>query len=137
MSHPTVETVQIRGSALRDCGVEPGGARIRLGLFDAAGVPTDVTLPAECLAQLVMTLPNLAAEALRLRFRDDTLRLVYPLAEWRLEAAQTGARQAGDQLILTLSTADGFAIAFALPPERLSEMAHAARTGTPSPLLPN
>ena len=130
MSHPPAEPVRIRGSALRDCSVEPDGTRIRLGLFDAAGVPTDVTRPSECLTQLVMTLPQLAAEALRRRFRDDTLRLVYPLGDWRLESTPDGSG-----LILTLGTADGFSVSFVLPPERLGEMAEAAATGVPQPLL--
>ena len=129
MTDPIEEAVQIRGSALRDCGVEADGLRIRLGLLDAAGIPTDVTLPAECLAQLVMTLPALAAEALRRRYRDTSLRLVYPLGDWRLEATPDGAG-----LILTLSTKDGFAVSFVLPPGRLHDMVDAAANGMPQPM---
>ncbi|SDB72905.1 hypothetical protein [Belnapia rosea] len=125
------ESREIRGASLRDCGIEADGARIRLGLLDAAGLPADVTLPAECLAQLVMTLPALAAEALRRRYRDPSLRLVYPLGDWRLEATPDGARR-----ILTLSTEDGFAVSFVLPPERLAAMADAA-TQRPAPLRPH
>ena len=132
MTDPTDEAVQIRGSALRDCGVEPDGSRVRLGLLDAAGIPTDVTLPAECLAQLVMTLPALAAEALRRRYRDTTLRLVYPLGDWRLETTPDGAG-----LILTLSTEDGFAVSFGLPPRRLHDMVDAAASGMPQPMRPH
>ncbi|WP_376093989.1 hypothetical protein ACE7GA_00245 [Roseomonas sp. CCTCC AB2023176] len=123
--------VHIRGEALLDCGVAPDGSLVRLGLRDEAGVPTHLTLPADCLAQLLMTLPRLASEALRRRHRDASLRVVYPLGGWRVEATPDGARR-----ILTLSTEDGFAGSFVVPFGWLGEIAEAAECRPDLP-LPN
>lgn len=56
-----------------------------------------------------MTLPRLAAEALRTRHRDDSLRIVHPVDRMRLEQAS-----AEGVLILTLTTPDGFEVSFSL-----------------------
>jgi hypothetical protein len=47
--------------------------------------------------------------ALDERFPDGTLRVVHPLAAWRLEQAEMR-----DALILKLATRDGFEVAFAV-----------------------
>ena len=48
-----------------------------------------------------MTLPGLIEQALKARYSDNTLKLVYPVGAWSLQAA------AGtDRLILTLATPD-------------------------------
>lgn len=125
------EDVHIQTKALLDCGVAADGSLVRLGLLDAEGVPTHLTLPADCLAQLLMTLPRLASEALRRRHRDASLRLVYPLGTWRVEATPDGV-----QRILTLSTDDGFAVSFVVPQGWIGEMAEAAE-GRPDLPRPN
>lgn len=123
--------VHIRGEALLDCGVTADGATVRFGLLDEDGTPTHLTIPADCLTQLLMTLPRLASESLRRRHRDGSLRIVYPLGAWRLEATPDGARQ-----ILTLGTEDGFAVSFVVPPGWLGAMAEAAE-GHPTPSVLN
>ena len=67
-----------------------------------------------------MTLPALATAALRAQYQDSSLRLVYPLEKFRLEAV------AGDPAsILTLATPDGYEVCFSLRPETAAAL-HAA-----------
>jgi hypothetical protein len=56
-----------------------------------------------------MTLPQLTAQALRAKYRDDTLKVVYPVGDWSLQLASDGVHR-----ILTLGTPDGFEVSFAL-----------------------
>ena len=121
-----------RGSALLDWGVAADGTTARFGLIDAASVPMGLTISTE--------LPDPAhhdatarcgrGAAAALRRRQPARRL--SLSNWRLKASPDGARP-----ILTLSTEDGSAMFFVLPPERLDEIAAAATGGTPAPLRPN
>jgi hypothetical protein len=90
-------------------------------------------LPAECLQAMIMSLPEMMRQALQRRYRDPSLRLVYPVGDWRLE----GSTEPG-KLILTLSTGDGFAVSFALAADQLAHIAYAARrTGRAATLLPH
>jgi hypothetical protein len=93
-----------------------------LNFETTSGAPAAVTLPTECIQQLLMTLPQVASMAIQAKHGDPTLRLVFPLDHWRLEEA---AGEAGD-LILTLITEDRFAVAFAIKPEDMRGMARAA-----------
>ncbi|SJZ56305.1 hypothetical protein SAMN02745126_01638 [Enhydrobacter aerosaccus] len=65
-----------------------------------------------------MTLPALIEHALKARYQDDTLKLVYPTGNWSLQQAM-----GSDQTILTLATPDGFAVAFALSPKDVDGLA--------------
>jgi len=51
-------------------------------------------------------------QALKARYHDDTLKLVYPMGGWTLQAAAGSS-----SMILTLTTPDGFRVSFALSPE--------------------
>src|SRR3546814_20116414 len=53
-----------------------------------------------------MTMPRIAAEAMRARYRDDSLRLAYPLKGWKLEDAP------GSGVILTMTAGEGFDVSF-------------------------
>ena len=67
-------------------------------------------LPFDALTGLLMTLPRMLQSALNERFSGNTLRVVHPLGDWRLEQAE------GDSgVILQLGTPDGFEVAFAVP----------------------
>ncbi|MCW5748628.1 MAG: hypothetical protein KIT36_20735 [Alphaproteobacteria bacterium] len=101
--------MRIVGRALRTFQVEPGGDAFRLNFENSDGAAASLTLPADCLRSLIMTLPRVAAQALRAKYHDDTLRLVYPVGGWTLELATDGRH-----LILTLRTPDSFEVSFAL-----------------------
>lgn len=104
--------MEIVGKALTTCQVDPAGDVFRLNLEDADGRPASVVLPIECLRSLLMTLPGAIEQALKARYHDDTLKLVYPMGGWALQAAA-----GSNSMILTLTTPDGFRVSFALSPE--------------------
>ena len=70
--------------------------------------------------------------ALQARYGDESMRLVFPLGNWRLEAAE-GSKD----FILTMSTSDGFEVAFVLSAPTIVRMTSAmkdqASTGTTHP----
>jgi hypothetical protein len=104
--------MEIVGRALTSCQVDPTGSSFRLGFEDIDGRPASVVLPVDCLRSLLMTLPGVIERALKARYRDDTLKVVYPMSGWSLEAAG-----GSDRMILTMTTPDGFKVSFALSPE--------------------
>lgn len=103
--------MEIVGRSLTTCQVDPSGESFRLNLESEDGTAASVVLPADCLRSLLMTLPALIERMLKARYQDNTLKLVYPTGSWSLQQAS-----GSDQTILTLSTPDGFAVAFALSP---------------------
>jgi hypothetical protein len=99
----------IEAAALTAFDVTADGGRVQIHVRDVADQPGTLSLPFETLAQLMMTMPRMAREAFRARFSDESLRIVYPIGNWKIEScAQPG------KLILTLTTSDGFEISFAL-----------------------
>jgi hypothetical protein len=64
-----------------------------------------------------MTLPDLLSKALQAQYGDRSLRAVFPLGDWRLEAA-AGSKD----LILTMMTPDGFEVAFSLGAPAIARM---------------
>jgi hypothetical protein len=100
---------KIFGHSLTTFEIEPDGSRFCMNVADETGHQRGLSLPTDCLTQLIMTLPEMAAKALKMRYRDDSLRIVYPLCAMHVEATHT------DQFtILTLSTEKGFTVSFAL-----------------------
>jgi len=128
----TLETAtrELAGEWLTTWSVLPDGSRARLGFADNAGRPCQIDLPVAAVSGLLMTLPRVLQAALDHR-GDGSARVVHPLGTWALErAADPGL------LVLTLTTPDGFSVAFALTPGDLAEMADAGqahRPGTPLP----
>ena len=111
----------INGSSLITCQVASDGGSIRLVFEAPDGRPASLTLPMQCIQQLLMTLPHAASKAIRARHHDDTLRLVFPLGNWKLE------RAAGDsKLILTLYTPDGFEVSFSVDHNAIEQMSRTA-----------
>src|SRR5262245_4880975 len=117
----------VRAERLTTFEIAPDGSRFCMHVADAAGSPHGLSLPAECLLTLIMTLPEIAARALKAKFSDDTLRIVYPLASMEVEATHI------DEItILTLSTPDGFSVSFGLKADDLKQLeatAKKARSG--------
>ena len=83
--------------------------------FDADGPLRAV--PTECLNELLMTLPRLVSQALRARYNDSSLRLVFPAEQWRLEKSDD------TRVILTIGTGGGFEASFAFEPDHLRGIA--------------
>lgn len=117
----------IEGTALVNFEVAPDGERFRLNVRDTEGGTAALSLPTECLHQLVMTLPRMAVRALQERHGDKTLRLVYPLGGWNVEQAA-----GGPTLILTLRTPDGFEVAFGVREDDLAAMGDVVGAHHPS-----
>lgn len=107
----------ILGERLTTFGISPDGDRFCLNFTDQSGSSAGLSLPCECLVQLIMTLPEMASKALKVRYRDDTLRIVYPLGTLRMEASNMQ-----EIVILTLATQDGFKVSFGLTDGHLHEL---------------
>ena len=107
----------IAATGLTTFEVAPEGEEITLHMMQSDGSAASLRLPLACLTQLLMTLPEIQAQALRARHGDPNLRIVYPVGPWTLEASNDPAK-----VILTLSTADGFTTSFALPAQDIVEM---------------
>ena len=111
---------RIDGRQLTACEISADGSQVRLGVLDAAGNPAMLTLPVDQAGALGMTLPSVVEQALRLRYRDESLRYVHPLGDWVLElASESGV------VMLTLRTSDGFGVCFALQPAQREVLAEA------------
>jgi hypothetical protein len=109
--------IEINVVSLTTCQVAPAGDHVRLNFDDALGRAATLSLPSACVQQLLMTLPHLLCRALQAQHGDGSLRAVFPLGEWRLEAA------AGSQdLIFTLTTPDRFEISFFLNEQVFARM---------------
>ncbi len=115
------------GEWLTTWSVSPDGRRARFGFADAVGRPRRLDLPVEAVGALLMTLPRVLQVALD-RLGDGTARMVQPLGLWHLE-------QGIDPGQLTLSTPDGFSVAFALAPAELAAMAEAGQAHRPGTSL--
>jgi len=111
----------IRAKSLTTFSVAPDGANIAIGVADEEGKPGALTLPTDCLRELMMTLPEMMRRALRLQHDDPGLRLVYRTAGWEVERSTVSGT-----VIVTFRTPDGFHVSFALTAADLSDMAAAA-----------
>lgn len=127
---------QLIGLSLAGCDVAPDGSGVSLKLCTANGSIASILLPADCLHQLLMTLPRAISMALQARYKTASHRLVFPLTDWRLETMPQG-----DGLILTLSAQPGFEVAFAVSRDDLAGMFvtadQANETALPEPGLVN
>jgi hypothetical protein len=112
--------IEIDVRSMKTHQVAPDGSVICLNIETAGGRPIALRLPRVCVEQLLMTLPRLLSKALQTRYRDESLRVVFPLGAWRLEGA-AGSKD----FILTMGTSDGFEVAFALSATTIARMLYA------------
>ena len=125
----------IHGERLTTFDIEPDGSRFCMNVADTTGSARGLSLPSDCLVQLIMTLPEMATRLLKIRHRDDTMRIVYPLGAMRVEAAHVE-----EVTILTLGTLDGFTVSFGLTDnnlKRLEQLCRKARTSSRPMLVKN
>jgi hypothetical protein len=107
-------------STLTGYVVDPDGSAVSLVGLDEAGGAFSLRLSIDQIGSLAMTLPGVLEQALRAQFRDDSLRYVYGLGDWTLEAARDA-----NVLILNLSTVDGFKASFGVARSLVGELAEA------------
>jgi hypothetical protein len=96
---------------------EDGGS-ISLFAEDVSGRSVRLTFTTEVLSSLMMTLAQMVTSAVQRRRNDPSARLVYPLAESKIELSTDLSTR-----ILTLKTPDGFTVSFAVSNDQLSEIA--------------
>jgi hypothetical protein len=115
---------KILANRLTTFSVDANGATVSIGVADERGEAGALVLPTSCLQALVMTLPEMAQQALQRKHSDPQIRLVFPVESWSLETCETS-----DRLILTLATADGFRASFGLFLDELVDMVGTALSG--------
>ena len=120
---------------LADCSGAPDGNEVRLGVVDTEGAPLKLRFSLEQIGSLAMTLPTLLERAIRARYRDNSLRYVYTLGDWTIEASSNP-----EVVILNLSSTDGSSASFGVTRWMIGELADAfdgrarpAATGIPRP----
>ncbi len=77
----------IRGAHLTTFEVAPNGETFSIHLMDEEACPATLVLPTDCLNALIMTLPDVLRRSLLLRYRDDSMRVVYPVGSWEVAGA--------------------------------------------------
>jgi hypothetical protein len=113
----------LRARRLTTFSVAPDGSSIAIGIADEEGKAGALMLPADCLKELMMTLPEMMRRALRQQHSDPSLRLVYSTAGWEIERSKLPGT-----FIVTFRTPDGFHVSFALTATDLCEMVDAVRS---------
>jgi hypothetical protein len=120
--------MEIVGNKLTACQVDEAGEWFRLGFAAEDGTPSALVLPIDCVRSLLMTLPGMIERALKARYGDGSMKLVFPMGDWALESDASS-----DQRILTLATPEGFKVAFALSPESADHLAASLGDATDVP----
>ena len=115
----------IRAKCLTTFSVAADGSSVSFGVADEDGRAGELMLPTACLKRLMMTLPEMTRQALRLQHDDPSLRLVYRAAGWEVERSTVP-----ETFIVTLRTVDGFHVSFALTAAVLADMADATHKPT-------
>lgn len=113
-------TREIKAAALQTYELTADGSRVRLNVTDTEGRPAVLSLPSDCLHQLIMTLPRVMQRVLQMRFGDESMRVVFPTCDWKLQRSGTN-----HHFILTLKTTDGFEASFGFSEGELQSLAGA------------
>jgi hypothetical protein len=108
-----VTTSDLVGQALTTFEVSSDGEYFKLNFLCQDGRHGSVSLPTECLKELVMTLPRLMTQALQAKHRDESLCVVYPVERTKiLKSADSTA------IVVTMVTHDQFEVSFAFTTEQ-------------------
>ncbi len=131
---PRTNTGFIVAETLGRLELAKDGRRFFLEIASENGAVTELSLPTDCLKLLIMTLPQIMKQALRSQHGDESLRLVYPAKDIRIEQASVP-----ETLIATFATADGFEISLGLTLRQLEcfnlAAAEVERKGAPASIL--
>jgi hypothetical protein len=94
--------------------VSPDGADFCMSFLCRDGDEVSLSLPTECLNWLAIISPQLNRQALRARYHDNSLRLVYPTDNVRIERSSDPKA-----VIATLITAEGYEVSFSLTSQQM------------------
>ncbi len=104
--------MKIDTRGLTNCSVIEGGEQISLGMVDERGETLELKVSTSDACAIAMTLPKLLNLSMKEKFQDENLRYVFPLDDWKIETTPDGK-----QVIVTLSTGQGYEVSFASPPD--------------------
>jgi hypothetical protein len=96
-------------SGLTTCSLVKEGHAIRLEFLDGDGQPVAIEFPFDQAESIAMTLPQMLSKALQRRTQSQSSRYVFSLGRWSIESSDEKS------LIVTMATADGFQVSFAVP----------------------
>ena len=99
------------------------GTAVRMLVDDVAGRTVGIIFTIETLSALLMTLPTMAASAIKRAHNDPTMRITYPATDFQIELSPGNVR------ILTIGTPDGFTVSFSLTEEFSQELGEALLKG--------
>jgi len=123
----------INGTTLTTFEVAADGSTVSIHVAEHDSKPGSLVLPSECIQAMIMTLPEMMRQALQRRYRDPSLRLVYPADHLHVECSTEPGK-----LILTLTSGNGFAVSFAVDARQIAVIANAAaRADWATAPLPN
>ncbi|HET9376555.1 MAG TPA: hypothetical protein VFO40_16400 [Chthoniobacterales bacterium] len=108
---------EIIGQELITYDVASDGSRFRIRFTCSGGKQASLSLPTECLQALIMTLPRMMKQALRARYGDESLRLVFPADLIRVERSSDPKT-----FILSLATPDAFEVSFSLSGQQMEAL---------------
>jgi hypothetical protein len=127
LNTPATSTEDVVAKELIAYDVASDSNWFRMSFSCANGKQGSLRLPTECLQALIMTLPRMMTQALSARYRDESLRLVYPAKVVRIERSPDP-----NTFVMTLMTPDEFAVSFSLSRQQLDELSEARDFAKPS-----
>ena len=104
--------MEIDVKELTTCSVSKRGETVSLKGLDQSGQEVSIRFPFRHAQAISMTLPHLLSRALVAQTGDKKARFVFRLGDWKLEDSKDN-----QNVIMTLQTADGFKVSFALTVE--------------------
>jgi hypothetical protein len=107
------DKVKIDADQMTEVRLSADGTRVIMALLDDAGRKVSLSLPANCLNAVLSAVPRHADPG-----------TVHKLDSWNMGVAENG-----QDLLLTLRTAEGLAISFTLKPWQIEGMATIATYG--------
>jgi hypothetical protein len=116
--------IEIAVSRLVNCETASDGSSVKLLVESDDGNIIGLILTIETVTALLMTLPTMAADAVRRANHDPSLRITYPMREFKIESTSDNLR------IMTIGTPDGFWVSFSLTEELSQELGEAHLRGS-------
>ena len=92
------------------------GTSFRMNFICRDGGQVSLSLPTECLHGFMMTVPKMMRQAFRARRHNESLRLVYPVDNLRIEQSSEP-----NAFIVTLTTMDGFEASYRLTRQQMMD----------------